>query len=339
MTVSAPRNGTLTDSLHLAVLSGGSSRERPVSLKSGEAVTRALRARGHQVRCIDPAETDTELCDWSDTDVAFIALHGEFGEDGQVQQILEDLRVPYTGSGPLASKLAFRKSSAKERFASRDVPTPSSVLVHQSDSSERLQEIAAGLGYPLVVKPDASGSSLGVTLVRHPDDLVSATSRCFAEGPFGLFERAIIGSEWTLGVLDDEPLPLICIRSPRNFYDYTAKYDDDATQYIFDAGLPPETMQAITDTGLRASGAIGTRGLARVDLMLDASGRPWVLEVNTVPGFTDHSLVPKAGERRGWDLGELCERAVVSCLGSCGSHHKTQDTPRRSGPPVLRATG
>ncbi len=329
-------------SYQVAVLSGGASGEREVSLRSGRAVASALMERGHQVTCVDPAETPIETVDWSAIDAAFVALHGQFGEDGQVQQILEELRIPYTGSGVGASRLAFSKSSAKERFSTCGVPTPKATVIHHTDAPERLQNLAAGLGFPLVMKPDASGSSLGVTYVRSPEELREAASRCFAEGTFGLLERAIDGAEWTLGVVDEEPLPLVCIRSPRTFYDYTAKYADESTAYLFDTGLPPIVMQELEEVGLRACAALGTSGIARVDLMLDAAHLPWVLEVNTVPGFTDHSLVPKAAAARGWSLGELCEQAVRRSLHrfrSPYSQHNVQNLFRRPESAPLRTAG
>ncbi len=302
--------------LQIAVLSGGRSAERAISLQSGRAVCRALAARGRCVIPIDPAETDLAHYDWSGIDVAFIALHGAFGEDGQVQRVLEEAGVAYTGSDVQVSRLAFSKSASKERFLQHHVPTPAYVLIHEADTADTILGHARGLGFPLVVKPDAQGSSLGVSLVNSPDDLPKALARCFHLDAFGLLETAIRGSEWTVAVIDDETLPVIKIETPRAIFDYQAKYEDDATQYLLDFDEPRETVERIALTARNACRALGTRGLARVDLRLDQFQRPWVLEVNTIPGLTDHSLAPKAAARLGMDLGELCERLIQACLTS-----------------------
>ncbi len=296
----------------IVVLRGGQSPERDVSLASGAAVAAALLARGHQVCCIDPVQAGLREFEWRPDDVVFIALHGEFGEDGQVQELLESLNLPYTGSDSEASRLAFSKSAAKVRFLQRNVATPPSVLIHQSDSWPRIRRLADRVGFPLVVKPDAQGSSLGVSLVQTPEDLMADVQACFGYGPFGLLEQAVTGTEWTLAMLDDTPLPVIQIGTSHTLFDFDAKYRDDATTYAFEFSIPPEAVARLVDAGRRACAAIGTTGIARVDLRVDESLRPWVLEVNTVPGMTDHSLVPKAAARAGLSLGALCERALES---------------------------
>ena len=301
-------------SLRIAVLAGGDSAERPVSLESGSAVTKALQQRGHRVTQIDPAATLLDQVSWPGYDVAFLALHGAFGEDGQVQSLLEERGVPYTGSDAAASRLAFSKSASKERFAQHGVPTLSYVLFHESDPRERLRRQAATLGYPLIVKPNTQGSSLGVSIVRHSAELGAALDKCFRYDSFGILEPYVSGTEWTIGLIDDLVLPPIQITTPRPFYDYQAKYEDDSTQYLFDSDLPAGVLAAIADAGRRAGAAIGTSGIARVDLMLDEQQNAWVLEVNTIPGFTSHSLIPKAAARIGIDFGDLCERALKSCL-------------------------
>lgn len=246
--------------------------------------------------------------------MAFIALHGAYGEDGQVQQELESLGVPYTGSGPEASRLAFSKSAAKERFALHQIPTPPYVLIHATDTPERLTQQAAAIGYPLVVKPDAQGSSLGVSIVRTAAELPAALAECFRFEAFGLLESYVVGTEWTVGLVDEETLPLIRIGTKRGFFDYRAKYDDDETRYELDYDVSADVVRRIESAAQAACTALGTCGLARVDVMLDRFQRPWVLEVNTVPGMTDHSLVPKAAARRGLSFPQLCDRLVRSCL-------------------------
>lgn len=318
------RNAARIDSSHrpndqllrVAVLSGGNSAERTVSLQSGLAVVQALRAAGHNVSQIDPARKELPRVDWSEFDCVFIALHGSFGEDGQVQTILEEAGVPYTGSDARASRIAFSKSAAKHRLMESGVPTPESSLIHVNDDIANIREKAAAIGYPLVVKPDAQGSSLGVTIVDDPAHLDAAVNACFQLDEFGLIEAAVIGSEWTLGLLDDTPLPLIKIETDRGFYDYRAKYQDDATRFLYEFEITAEEADTITTVGQQAAAAIGIRGVARVDIRVDENRKPWVLEINTIPGFTDHSLVPKAAARAGIEFVELCDRIVRSIVAT-----------------------
>jgi D-alanine-D-alanine ligase len=294
-------------SLNVAVLLGGISAEREISVQSGTAVADALTQRGHRVTPIDPQDTEPAAVNWKPFDVVFLALHGTFGEDGEMQRILEAACVPFTGSSSTASRLAFSKSAAKERFAQHGVPTPPAVLVHQADSETRIRERLLGMGFPLVVKPDAQGSSLGVTIVRGPDEFSAALMRCFEYCSFGLIEPYVAGPEWTVALIDDEVLPPICIRPQSSFFDFDAKYRDDATGYDFDGGVEPDVRAMIGRIARSACRALGTRGATRVDLILDDRGQPWVLEVNTIPGLTSHSLLPKAAARAGYSFGELCE--------------------------------
>jgi len=300
--------------LRIALLAGGEYEEREISLQSGAAVNRVLCDRGHAVTTIDPAECQLQHVAWNDFDVAFIALHGRFGEDGEVQSLLQEAGVAFTGSDADTSRLAFSKSASKERFAQCNVPTPSYTLIHESDHHSRIEQQAGQIGYPLVVKPDAQGSSLGVSIVEMQEDLPQALERCFQYDAFGILERAIIGTEWTVGLLDDQPLPLVHIETDRSFFDYKAKYDDDETHYHLSFSLPTNVVKSIENAGRQAGRALGTRGLARVDIRVDELNRPWVLEANTIPGMTDHSLIPKASAKIGIDLGELCERAMLCCL-------------------------
>lgn len=341
------RNAARIDSPHrsnrplrVAVLSGGNSAERTVSLQSGLAVVQALRSSGHQVSQIDPAKKDLTRIDWSEFDCAFIALHGAFGEDGQVQSILESAGVAYTGSDPTASRIAFSKSAAKQRFLEARVPTPRFSLIHINDGSAEIRAKADAIGYPLVVKPDAQGSSLGVTIVDVPSQLDAALNACFSLDDFGLLEAAVIGSEWTLGLIGDTPLPLIKIETDRGFYDYRAKYQDDATQFLYEFEITAEEADAITSVGQQAAAAIGTRGVARVDIRVDQQGKPWVLEINTIPGFTDHSLVPKAAARAGIEFVELCDqivRATVSAGDQNASRQVGALSREESASPLIEA--
>jgi D-alanine-D-alanine ligase len=331
----SPGNRPLT----IVVLMGGDSAEREISLQSGAAVAAALDRRGHDVLRLDPAAFSLRAHDWAGVDAVFIALHGRFGEDGQVQEVLESAGVSYTGSGPNASRLAFSKSAAKERFLQCGVPTPPYALVHRADSAPRTRQLAETIGYPLVVKPDQQGSSLGVTIVQAPEQFPAALAACFAFGPFGLIEKAVLGTEWTLALFDDQPLPLIRIDTPHAFFDFDAKYAADSTRYVLEFQEPSETLHAITDAGMRACTALDTEGIARVDLRLDESLQPWVLEVNTVPGMTDHSLVPKAAARAGLTFDDLCDRAIRSALLRRHVPHNARDARNRPQPVPRRRAG
>lgn len=298
---------------NVAVLAGGDSDEAPISLCSGAAVQRALSSRGHVVVHLDPSLVDLRGVDWRHFDAAFIALHGQFGEDGQVQELLQQAGIPYTGSDPAASRLAFSKSAAKERFLACGVPTPRYFLISTGDSLEQVSQLAERIGYPLVIKPDAQGSSLGVSIVRGPEELDTALLRCFEFDQRGLMEPFIAGTEWTVGLMNEEVLPPICIETTRGFFDYQAKYEDNETRYLFQTDWPESRIRHLKEVALATCRAIGTRGLVRVDFRADTALQPWVLEVNTIPGLTDHSLVPKAAAQAGIDFPELCERMVRDC--------------------------
>jgi D-alanine-D-alanine ligase len=313
----------------IAVLCGGDSDEREISLQSGHCVAEALRERGHEVTLVDPAETPPEAALFRDVDAAFLALHGRNGEDGTIQTVLDRMGVVFTGSGAEASRLAFSKSASKERFFQCGVPTPRYVLVHESDNVQRCCELADRIGFPLVVKPDSQGSSLGVSIVRTPESLAAALKRCFRFDSFALLEQMVDGTEWTLPLLDDEPLPLIQVSTPREFFDFTAKYEDPATEYRFEFAESRAEISSLVDAGNRAARAIGTKGLARVDLRLDGEGRPWVLEVNTIPGLTEHSLLPKAAVQSGLALGELYERCLERSLIAAHSRRSILQGPHR----------
>ena len=304
-------------SLRIAVISGGNSAERTISLQSGLAVAKSLRSWGHAVSQLDPAKRDMRTIPWlAQFDCAFIALHGSFGEDGQIQTILEAAGMAYTGSDSVSSRAAFSKSVAKQRFQAAGVPTPEYRLIQINDDRKQMHQQARQLGFPLAVKPDSQGSSLGVSIIESPAELDAALDACFQMDEFGILEAAILGTEWTLGMLDDLALPLIKIETDRGFYDFRAKYQDDVTRYLYEFEVSAEIANAITDIGRQACSALGTRGLARVDLRVDEQHRPWVLEVNTIPGLTDHSLIPKAATRAGIEFEELCDRVVRAAIAS-----------------------
>lgn len=301
-------------SLRVVVLQGGDSAERAVSLESGRNVSASLRRCGHEAIPVDPAEVDLAGYPWHTVDACFIALHGKFGEDGQVQRLLESLGVAYTGSGPGPSRLAMSKSATKECLRLHQISTPAYFLVHQREESTVIARRAAALGYPLFVKPDGAGSSIGVTPVQHAAQLPTALQEAFRFDGFAVVERGIVGREMTVAVLGRKALPLIEILPTRAFFDYEAKYHDDSTGYTFDVNLPDETIGLIEQLAVDACAAVGTRGLCRVDLMLDRQNDPWILEINTIPGMTSHSLAPMAARRAGFEE-QLCELLVLDALG------------------------
>jgi len=294
-------------SLTIVVLAGGDSAERDVSLVSGRCVQRALEEAGYRVRRVDPALQPLENVDWSDVDACFIALHGGAGEDGRVQQALLEGGVPYTGSGPAASRLAMSKSAAKERFLQAGVPTPDYVLLNQADSPQVAAGKVAPLGFPLVVKPEGQGSSLGVSIVPSAEDLGRAVAAAHRFDPFAIAETYVAGRELTVSVLGRRPLDVLEIVPPDGLFDYEAKYRAPATEYRFKTGLSPEHLAYVAQTAVAAAAALGTAGLVRVDLLLDEVGLPWVLEVNTVPGLTDRSMAPMAAARAGLSMPRLCD--------------------------------
>ena len=291
----------------VAVFLGGKSAEREVSLKSGGMVLNALRSRGVDALPFDPAQRGLDALIGERFERAFIVLHGRFGEDGTVQGVLEWLGIPYTGSGVLASALAMDKLRAKLLWHAEGLPTPPyAVLTKDSD----LRTVARKLGVPLMVKPASEGSSIGMSKVRSAAGLDEAYALAANYDHVVIAEKFIDGTELTAGILGDQVLPLIKIETPRNFYDYEAKYIADDTRYIVPCGLPAARERDMQALCLKAFRALGCRGWGRVDLMLNRQGRPFVLEVNTVPGMTDHSLVPKAARAVGMSYEDLCVRIL-----------------------------
>jgi D-alanine-D-alanine ligase len=305
---------SIDHALRIVVLYGGDSAEREVSLRSGDAVAAALSTAGHQVAMLDPRWCDLAQVDWSPFDVCFIALHGGAGEDGRVQQLLEQWGVPYTGSGPQASCWAMSKSASKQRFREQGVPTPAYVVIHQYDSADELALRVAPLGYPLIIKPDSQGSSLGIAIANTPNDLSRAVAGSLAYGQAAIAEPLVLGREFTVAVLDGRALPLVEIIAPDRVFSYDAKYHSSLTEYRFDFALAAAKRAEISGAALAATRALGTRGLVRVDVMLGHDGQPWVLEVNTIPGMTSRSLAPQAALRAGLEMPALCDRLVRECL-------------------------
>ncbi len=286
----------------VAVLYGGKSAERPVSLKSGQAVLEALCAAGVDAFGLDVGDDLLQRLAAERIDRAFIVLHGRGGEDGSMQGLLECFGIPYTGSGVLASALAMDKLRTKQVWQSLGLPTPRHAVLA---SVEDCRRAAAELGFPLIVKPAHEGSSIGMAKVADLEQLVAAWQGAARYDSQVLVEQWISGPEFTVAMLRGQVLPPIRLGTPHSFYDYEAKYLADDTQYQIPCGLDAAKQSELVGLTARACEAVGTQGWARADVMQDAEGRFWLLEVNTVPGMTDHSLVPMAARAAGLDFQQL----------------------------------
>jgi D-alanine-D-alanine ligase len=291
----------------VAVLMGGKSAEREVSLKSGGMVLAALRKKGVDAHPFDPKERNVQDLAKERFARVFIALHGRFGEDGTVQGVLEWLSIPYTGSGVLASALAMDKVRTKRIWSAEGLPTAAyAVLTKDSD----LKAVARRLGTPLFVKPASEGSSVGMSKVKRAGDLEEAFALAVNYDPVVIAEKFIDGPELTVAIVGERVLPIVRIETPREFYDYEAKYIANDTRYLVPCGLSAAKEKQIQALSLKAFQALGCRGWARVDVMLDQRGRPYLLEINTSPGMTDHSLVPMAAKAVGISYEDLCVRIL-----------------------------
>jgi D-alanine-D-alanine ligase len=291
----------------VAVLLGGRSAEREVSLKSGSMILQALRLHGIDAHAFDPAQRNFAELIAERFERVFIALHGRQGEDGVVQGALELLGLPYTGSGVAASALAMDKWRTKLVWQALGIATPAHRLL---DSATDWAAVVAELGLPLMVKPACEGSSIGISKVTSLEQLEPAYRLAAGHDALVLAEQFIDGDELTAAILADEALPLIRLETPRVFYDYEAKYHASDTRYLVPCGLEASVEQALQALALEAFRALGAEGWGRVDLMRDRSGRAWCLEVNTIPGMTDHSLVPMAARARGIGFDELVLRIL-----------------------------
>lgn len=299
----------------VAVLYGGKSAEREVSLKSGAAVIGALTEAGVDVVAIDVGDDLLARLQSEKIDRAFIILHGRGGEDGSMQGLLECLGIPYTGSGILASALAMDKLRTKQVWQSLGIPTPRhAVLASESDCLRASTE----LGFPLIVKPAHEGSSIGMAKVNSEQELVTAWRDAAKYDSQVLVEQWIHGPEFTIAVLRGQVLPPIALGTPHVFYDYDAKYIANDTQYRIPCGLDSAKEQELIDLTARACDAIGIEGWGRLDVMQDEQGRFWLLEVNTAPGMTDHSLVPMAARAAGLDFQQLVLAILADSVATRG---------------------
>ncbi|MBI3996550.1 MAG: D-alanine--D-alanine ligase [Candidatus Omnitrophica bacterium] len=309
----------MTELPRVAVLMGGPSSEHDISLKSGRGVVEALARRHWTAEAVEIPRTRSveEVCSVVKTElkrlgteVAFIALHGTFGEDGTIQQLCQQLQIAYTGSTAAASRLGMDKAASRQRFeqVGLTVPRWHSVDFTPGQSAVRIQP--ERFTYPVVVKPSSQGSSIGVSLVQRPETLQAALASAAQYGPHVLIEEFVVGRELTVGVLGDQALPVVEIKPHHMFFDFSAKYTAGSTEYLVPAPLPSRVAKAVQAAGLAAHRALGCRHLSRTDVILQADNTPVILEVNTIPGFTPTSLLPKAAGCIGISYDDLCEQLV-----------------------------
>jgi D-alanine-D-alanine ligase len=294
----------------VAVMMGGLSREREISLRTGKAILKALSEKGYTVIAIDVRDDITEKLVKEKVECAFLALHGRFGEDGAIQGMLELMRIPYTGSGVLASALAMHKIMAKKFFQCEKIPTPAFEAFQKEEIKRGLQK-KISLSLPLVVKPAREGSTLGISIVQREEELSPALEKAGEYDEEIFVEEFMKGREITVGILEEIPLPVIEIVPKSGFYDYHSKYTKGETQYILPARIPREKYLYAQEISLRTFRTLGCSGVARVDLMTDENENPFVIDVNTMPGMTETSLLPKAASYAGIPFEDLVERILL----------------------------
>lgn len=302
----------------VAVLMGGDSSEREVSFESGRAVLESLRGAGVSAFGFDPVHSGLgELLNLKPT-TAFLALHGQGGEDGTMQRRLEAVGVRYTGCGPSASAMAMDKELTKKAFVRRGVPTPPYRVVHDGPRLLEAEAVAEELGYPVVIKPVSEGSSVGITVARTRFGLFQGLEKAFQYGSRALVERFVEGREFCVGIVGRMTLPLVEVLHGDEIFSYRAKYEDDRTVLRFDHGLPGHVVQSLEKAALAAFESLGCRHYARVDLLLSKRDQtPYVLEVNTLPGMTSHSLLPAAAREAGLSFTALC-KMILEMAGERG---------------------
>lgn len=293
----------------VAVLMGGTSAERPVSLKSGAGVLAALRRQGVDAHAFDPAEQPLDALKGYDR--AFIALHGRYGEDGTIQGALDLMGIPFTGPGVMASAVGMDKFRTKLIWQAAGLPVPEYAML---GADSRFDEVEEQLGLPIFVKPVREGSSIGVSMVTRAGGLRAAWQEAARHDPLVIAEAGVMGGEYTVAILGDRALPIIKIEPATAFYDYEAKYFRDDTRYLCPCGLPAAKEAEIQAGALKAFQVLGGKGWGRVDFLMDETGRHYFLEVNTSPGMTDHSLVPMAARVAGMNYDEL----VLTVLALAG---------------------
>ncbi|HUS48004.1 MAG TPA: D-alanine--D-alanine ligase [Phycisphaerae bacterium] len=307
--------GDRCSAVDITVLMGGPSSEREISLLSGTAIADALERTGHRVTRADISPRDPSALDRKGIDVVFIALHGEFGESGEVQALCEERALRYTGSGPRSSDLAMDKAAAKQIIRQAGLDTPDWMVIEEFHAPSLYMKWLAEIPPPLFLKPMYGGSSVDATFARTEAERDAALDAILDKYGRAMLEQYVEGKELTVSILGAEALPVLQVVPAGGFYDYHAKYDDDAgTRYVFDHGLSDETCRAVQAAALRAHEALGCRDMSRVDFILDASGAPQILEVNTIPGFTSHSLLPMAARKVGISFEQLVNRLVEMAM-------------------------
>jgi D-alanine-D-alanine ligase len=304
---------SLVGKRRVGVLMGGLSAEREVSLKTGAGVMEALRCRGYRPLAIDVGMDIARDLRRRRIEIAFVALHGRGGEDGSIQGLLESMNVPYTGSGVLSSALAMDKKYSKLIFSAGRLPTAPFTVLREVVGGRRwpLPEVRP----PVVVKPTREGSTIGISLVKRLRDLPPALTKAFRYGAEVMVEKYIPGRELTVGVLGDRALPVVEVRAAGGFYDYQAKYGSTTTRYLVPAPLPANLSGRLRKMAVAAHRALDCRGATRVDFRLNPEGKPFILEVNTIPGMTQTSLLPKAAREDGMEFDELVEWILCDAVG------------------------
>jgi D-alanine-D-alanine ligase len=304
-----------SNDLKIAVLRGGISAEREVSLESGANIASAIAEAGINVIEADITPDDRSILDDDSIDVFFLGLHGMFGEDGQVQKIMEDKGLVFTGSGSAASKAAFDKHVSQQIFHDAGVTVPWHICIDGDTTAGTLADTLAKVGEKFVIKPITQGSSVGVEIITGPEKAAAAAIKCFGEYGDCMAEQFIDGREITVGIVNGKTMPIVEVIAKTQFYDFHAKYVDDATEYLFDTITDKKLIEKINDMALTCFNALGCRHLSRVDMIIARDATPYVLEINTLPGFTSHSLLPMAARKAGIETGELCKQIIDAAIG------------------------
>ena len=300
---------------HIGVLMGGCSSEREISLKSGRAVFEALKQSGHQVTALDIlSEREDDIVSQlkgAKIEVAFIALHGRFGEDGGIQSLLEKFNIPYTGSRVKASRIAINKALTQNMLSENGILVPAYRLIKRGDRVDQADLADWLKNFPVVVKPVRQGSSIGITIIEKENDLLSAFRKAWEYDDEILVEQYIKGKELTVGIVDKTSLPVIEIRPKNKFFDYASKYQSGMTEYIIPAEISDGIAMTVQKIAFQTHAVLGCCDFSRVDVMLNQDNKPYVIEINTIPGFTATSLLPKAAKAYGMDFAQLCRKLIT----------------------------
>jgi len=313
----------------VAVLMGGIGKERDISIQSGSCVAQALKEAGLNAVLADIQPDNMDILEDKSIDVFFLALHGRFGEDGQLQQILEDKSLRYTGSGPRACRLALDKMASKKAFAKASILTPVAIEFNPNADPTKLEKQLEQFTDGYVVKPIRQGSSVGMRIANNRREAIAAASDCLSEFGDCMIEELIPGRDITVGILCNEALPIIELRTQSGFYDYHAKYLDEQTEFLFDTIDNPALTAKIKTAALDCFNALGCRHFARVDFRLDNDGTAYALELNAIPGFTTRSDLPKAAAKIGLSMSDLCIKIIEAALENRKTKYPSRDPAKR----------